>query len=315
MALTEQKAVNNSYRMRNNGQVVDDIEMPPLGYVLDGGDMPPVYTDTIVDQSSEQPVEQGQVEEVLQQLQPEQTDQNREEEQEVVEQEPVQQVKPSKPTAQDSFKALRESKEKAERERDALMAQIMMQAQMNQKPVQQAQPQPVEQVATEMDFNIAEDALVEGKDVKKVYNEIKSLRKQLEDFKNQNSQMTVEAKIKANFPDFESVVSAENVAMLNEQYPDIAKSLADTKDTYAKASAAYTVMKKFGIAQINQEYAMKQNEKAKVISNIAKPRPINSISPQQGDSPLSKANAFANGMTKELKEQLFKEMMEARSRY
>lgn len=37
------------------------------------------------------------------------------------------------------------------------------------------------------------------------------------------------------------------------------------------------------------------------------------LSPQQGDSPLSKANAFANGLTEDLKKQLQKEMFEARN--
>ena len=36
------------------------------------------------------------------------------------------------------------------------------------------------------------------------------------------------------------------------------------------------------------------------------------MSPQQGDSPLSRANAFANGLTPELRVQLIKEMEEAR---
>ena len=46
--------------------------------------------------------------------------------------------------------------------------------------------------------------------------------------------------------------------------------------------------------------------------NASKPKPLASVSPQQGDSPLSRANAFANGLTNELKAQLRKEMEEAR---
>ena len=54
--------------------------------------------------------------------------------------------------------------------------------------------------------------------------------------------------------------------------------------------------------------------RSKARENHAKPRPISSIGAQEGDGPLSKANAFANGLTDELKQQLLKEMQEARKR-
>jgi hypothetical protein len=46
--------------------------------------------------------------------------------------------------------------------------------------------------------------------------------------------------------------------------------------------------------------------------NASKPKPLASVSPQQADSPLSKANAFANmPLSKEVKNQLHKEMIAA----
>ena len=53
-------------------------------------------------------------------------------------------------------------------------------------------------------------------------------------------------------------------------------------------------------------------DRDKAQSNASKPKPLASVSPQQGDSPLSRANAFANGLTDELKSQLRKEMEQAR---
>lgn len=53
-------------------------------------------------------------------------------------------------------------------------------------------------------------------------------------------------------------------------------------------------------------------EQERVNKNMAKPRPLISASPQQGDSPLSHANAFANGLTDDLKKQLWKEMDQIR---
>lgn len=287
-----------------------NIEMPPEGYVLGGPEMvmqptvqeQPTYPfGQVPDQLPEDTIQ------AMQEMQPEQ------EVEQVEESGPVEEVVlPSKPTPQDSFKAVREAKERAERERDLLMAQ-MIEMQSRAKQPEKVE-QPLEPEFDEQDFAIDEDALVEGKYVKKVVSEIKSLKKQLETFKNQTSQISVEAKIKAHFPDFEEVVSKENVEILNAEYPEIAQSLKDTKDIYAKAKAAYTVMKKFGIGQIDQELIMKQKEKIKAVANVSKPRPLASISPQQGDSPLSRANAFANGLTKDLQAQLLKEMMEAKKR-
>lgn len=208
---------------------------------------------------------------------------------------------------QESFKAIREAKERAERERDALFSQMVeMQNRMQSKQETSAPKQ--EPVYDDSDLSINEDDLVDGRYASKVANRIKNLESQLKNYQNQSHEAVVEARIRATFPDFESVVSKENVQMLNDQFPDIAKSLRDTQDIFSKASAAYTVIKKFGIHQ-ESVYA---NDRAKAIINTQKPRPLASVSPQQGDSPLSKANAFANGMTSELKEQLRKEMYAAR---
>jgi hypothetical protein len=53
-------------------------------------------------------------------------------------------------------------------------------------------------------------------------------------------------------------------------------------------------------------------DKLKAQQNLAKPKSLSSIAPQKSESPLSHANAFANGLTPELKDQLVKEMFAAR---
>ncbi len=281
------------------------IEMPPEGYVMGGPEVIPSQ-ESYQQSQPESPF--GQVPDKLPQDTVDAMQESQELEQ-VEEVEEVEQVVQVKPTPQDSFRSVREAKEKAERERDVWMNQVLeLQSKVKtQEPIKYEEP-------VDTDFAIDEDALVEGKYVKKVVNEIKALKKQLESFQQQTSQTSVEAKIKANYPDFESVVSKENVDLLNEQYPEIAQSLKDTRDIYAKASAAYTVMKKFGIGQLAQDNIVKQAEKVKAVLNTQKPRPLTSISPQQGDTPLSKANAFANGLTKDLQAQLLKEMMDAKKR-
>lgn len=206
----------------------------------------------------------------------------------------------------DSFREIREAKERAERERDALMSQMLeMQSRLQQNQPKQQEPEPE---VDDFDFDIDPDSLVEGKQIKKLANALKSMKQQIKMQEHQSQEMIITARIKAQYPDFDNVVSKENVEILNERYPEVARTLRDTPDLFNKAATAYAVIKNFGIHKDN----VYSNERAKAVINAQKPRPLTSVSPQQGDSPLSKANAFANGMTEELKEQLRKEMYAAR---
>ena len=215
---------------------------------------------------------------------------------------------PSKPSPKDSFRAVREAKERAERERDAMLSQ-MLQMQQQMQMIQQQQPQQQEQPQEDYDFDIEADALAEGKHLKKLMAKQKAMEQQLKSYQMQSEAVAVETRIRAQYPDFEKVVSKENVELLNEQFPEIARTLRDTPDMFNKAAAAYTVIKNFGI---HKDTAKFEADRAKAVSNAQKPRPLASVNPTQGDSPLSKANAFANGMTDELKEQLRREMYEDR---
>ena len=82
-----------------------------------------------------------------------------------------------------------------------------------------------------------------------------------------------------------------------------------SNDLYSTAVSAYTMIKNLGIAPKGDDFMV---QKAQAQKNAAKPKPLASVNPQQGESPLSKANAFANGLTDDLKAQLLKEMYAAR---
>lgn len=294
-----------------------DIAMPAEG------EMPPVLADSPelysapevsrdnssqVHQATQNHQEQG--EEYVQDSNDIQPDS---EQAEVEEQEeaPVLQPKFKTKQAEENFRNLREARERAEWERDTIKAQMLeMQRAMQMgsaAPVQKQQPAPEPEV-DDFDFEVADDALLEGKDAKRLVQELKKVKQQLKQWGSQSKETAVEAKIRATYPDFESVVSPENVQKLNQQYPEIAQTLRDTPDLYNKASAAYSIMKKFGI----HKDMIYEEDKMKAIKNAQKPRPIASVSPQQGDSPLSKANAFANGLNKDLQKQLLEEMKNAR---
>jgi hypothetical protein len=82
-------------------------------------------------------------------------------------------------------------------------------------------------------------------------------------------------------------------------------------DLKEKAEETYLAIKDLGIYR--KDEFVKQKETAQ--KNFTKPRSVNSVAPQYGDSPLNQANAFANGLTKELKKSLYQEMLDKAGQY
>jgi hypothetical protein len=148
------------------------------------------------------------------------------------------------------------------------------------------------------------DDIVEGKHLSHYEKKIKNLERK---FDEQNAEL----RLKSQFNDFDSVVNLENIQLLRATYPEIAATISNSQSgTYDKAVSAYTMIKKLGI---NSEIPYNESVD-KAAANSLKPRSVASVSPQRGDSPLSRANAFSNGLTDELKTALWKEMNEARKR-
>lgn len=296
------KAVKKNFY--KDGVSSGEIAMPPLDEkppVLDatewaGNNVQPQQQ---VEEPEEVAIEQDEVEEIEKGIQ-----EIEDGEVEEVEEAPAPQFKNK--SQENNFKALRERAERAEREREELMKYVL-ESKKAEQPVKKQMTEP-EIEDEDFDFSVDDDALIEGKQAKRLAAELKKMKQQMKAFQSQSQESVIEAKIKAQYPDFDTVVNSDNVAQLNQEYPEIAATLRDTKDLYSKATAAYKIMKKFGIYR-DKTY---DEDKVKAIKNAQKPRPITSINPQQGDSPLSKANAFANGMSKELQAQLLKEMSIAR---
>ena len=157
----------------------------------------------------------------------------------------------------------------------------------------------------EEDLNLADDDLVEGRHVKKM---LERLENKMNSYQQQSSTVWAQNRLKGEFQDFDSVVTRENIKLLEQTEPELASTLVATQDPYAAGKSAYKLLKSMGIYK-EDAYV---GEKKRAEDNSSKPRPTQSISPQQGNSPLSHANAFANGLTPELKKQLYSEMMNAR---
>ncbi len=215
------------------------------------------------------------------------------------------QMQPQETYQAGHFKRLRLEAEQVKAERDD-MARRLAQYEANQQK-QRYQEEPAEE-----EFNINADDLVEGKHLQQYAKKMRQLEQQLQQQQQQNSASLAQAQIRAKFPDFDRVVNEDNIEQLRYAYPELANTLNSSTDLYSTAVSAYTMIKNLGIVPKGDDFMA---QKAQAQKNAAKPKPLASVNPQQGDSPLSKANAFANGLTDELKAQLRKEMNEARQNH
>ncbi len=163
--------------------------------------------------------------------------------------------------------------------------------------------------------NIPDDDLLSGKDLKRVITkQQKNMQKIQEDMIRQqrsSQEKMIENEFKSKYSDFYEVLNSDNIAKLREMRPGLARSLHFNPDLKEKAEETYLAIKDLGIYR--KDDFVKQKEAAQ--KNFSKPRSVNSVAPQFGDSPLNQANAFANGLTKELKSKLYQEMLDKAGQY
>jgi len=180
---------------------------------------------------------------------------------------------------------LREAKEQLEKENRELR-------QMQQK-----------ESSSEEDFSIDDDDLVDGRTVKKLYTELKELKKFRTSYESER-QSNIPDRLKTKFSDFDQVVTKENIEKLKQIEPEMYASITSGSDLYTKGVSAYKTLKAMGI--VKEDHYKSQKEQ--VHQNHSKPVSTQAI---RGQGALSEANMFARGLTPELKRQLQNEMSEA----
>jgi hypothetical protein len=276
-----------SYHMnqeRGNNKPADKpaIEMPPI---------------------TESPVEQPE-EAALEQILPE-TQETAHETVEAV-QEPVHsapEVQRQSPNPQESFRELREKAKRLERERDEAL-RANEQFKLSTPVIKQTQP------TEEEDIHIGDDDLAEGKHLKKLAQNYKKLEQEFRDYQQQSQAISAEQRLANDLPNFAKIVNKATLDDLKEADPDGWEVLANSSaNLYARGKMAYNLIKNSGVLPVEDNFV---KERLQAHANAAKPRPLTSANPQQGDTPMSKVNAFANGLTPELQAQLRKEMEDAR---
>lgn len=121
----------------------------------------------------------------------------------------------------------------------------------------------------------------------------------------QREASTVDERLQIKYPDFAQVVTKENIELLKETEPELAESLGYNPDPYKQGIAAYKLLKKAGL-EGNPKGSLPEKQKA--VQNGQKPVSVNAVTKQ---SAIGNAHLFENGLTKELKSSLWKEMQQA----
>lgn len=196
--------------------------------------------------------------------------------------------------------AMRVATRKAESERDEAFRLL--------KEMQNSRESRSDSVKDDSDLELGNDDLAEGKHIKRVSSKVSKIADDLAQMRKESEDIRMERRLLDEMPDIYKVLSEENIFLLNEHEPEMAEAIRSNTNLYTKSKAAYRAIKNMGIYK-EDPYSL---DKSQAHKNALKPRPMASVAPQQGDSPLSKANAFANGLTKDLQTQLLKEMEHAR---
>lgn len=222
------------------------------------------------------------------------------------EQQPTQQV--VQESQKDSnMRILRERAESAERR--ALELERMVQMNMSQQQSTKMQ------IADEEDyFDVSDDTYIEGKHLKKYVNnlkqELKNTKKQFEDYNKQNALTQAEIRLKNQFGDFDNIVNTDNLKKLSEQKPALYRTIYANTDIYDRGFTAYELIKNSGILSDQYEALDK-----KVEENKFKPRSAANVSPQLGDTPLSRVGDYDRRILSEERKQQLRRQVEEAKRY
>ena len=149
---------------------------------------------------------------------------------------------------------------------------------------------------------LAEDDILTVAQAKKLAQ--KMARNVAEEVIRKREASTVDERLSMKFPDYADVVTKENIELAEQLEPELAEAIGKMDDPYKQRVSAYKLLKRVA-AKGDVGNSM---EKKKAMANSQKPLSVNAVTKQ---SAIGNAHLFENGLTPELKKQLYKEMREA----
>lgn len=207
----------------------------------------------------------------------------------------------TKETSQEkNWKAIRDKQERLEREYEKERQKREEYEQLLYKQL----TKPKEELKEDDEIeSIADDDWLTKKQSQKLAQKLatEAVKKALEEDRRQRSEQELPYRLKNQYPDFENVVTEDNVKQLRAQEPELAQALSQIHDKQAQAIAAYKYIKSF-----IPKAAEQTDYKERVEKNSKKPGSLSAV----GSSSLSQATGFEKGLTPELRKQLWQEMNE-----
>lgn len=223
-----------------------------------------------------------------------------------VEQPPVKETRSSS-----NFKALKAEAARLAQERDE-MRQRLEQLE-RQRTAQSYEQKPTPSVSDDIDID--PDAYAEGKHIKNISRQMKSMQQELERSRAETQRMAIKAALVSEHPDFDRVVNPENLKALELTYPHLARAI-NVNDPYAAGKACYDLIKQFGLDQ--NEVEATEVTKALISQNLAKPKTAAAVKGTRptNESTMGRASEFYQGdLNDQMKKQFYKELQDAMKGY
>lgn len=164
----------------------------------------------------------------------------------------------------------------------------------------------------EEQFDFDDDALIDGKHIKKVVSklnkELKETKKQLAEFHEKSTLTTAEIRLNS-LDRFKDVVSEDNLRRLAQLHPEDYTSIMSNPDVYSRGKTAYNMIKFYGIEKSNPEIDKKITE------NTQKPRSVSNASPQKTNTPLATIGEYDRRvMSEDRRLQILRDLEELKAR-
>lgn len=181
--------------------------------------------------------------------------------------EPVEQSQEALQSSQNESRQDRNWKAIRERQKD-LERELRMQRELNERLIQMTpQPAPKQEI-DEFDSISSEDYLQKGQVEKLVQKKAERIaqeiaHREVEKVMREREQSQFMHKLKSQFSDFDDIVNPETIEILEIQEPELARSIAASKDPYQIGLATYKFIKNLNLVdQVSGARRVKEVEKA-----------------------------------------------------
>ena len=212
-------------------------------------------------------------------------------------------------SAQESFRYLREDRDRLRDELNEIRRALNNQQQQRQAPVEDE----------EISVNLpGEYDSIESKHLAEMEQKNKLRWKREEEkrlkLEHEMRRMSAENRVLSEVPNYKQILTEENINKLEKLKPALARSIASNSDPYEMRIAAIDAISSFVLedekTKLREAELKAQNKR--VEDNSTRPIPTTTGQNNPSSTPLSKAHAFATGMlTEDRKKELWRDYMES----